>query len=332
MDSAGISLHAIQADFPWRYYRDRPIDPVAATVDWRQRLHGLERYARAKEVRYHLTVNSESGYNSAREFAEDSLAYLDAYLAAGGAPDAVLVQSWYPHPKELLPETKPYTQAWLAIQFLNRFEALGEGAQPVAAPPLVERDLDRSEAKALCHLLEHLDAERHADAIGLAKRDWLEQAKDPAVEEAAALLLSLRETASSALVDDPHVGVVLGDGDRAWLARTGQRQLQRAGPRRCRVELINSGSDTRRVTAWVEGAGLGVMKPVWIPSGSSRWVLVDLPLFKDDERTVVLQVGEPDTASGIARVYIPISDADGPAGNAPAPSDETRVVDCRPEP
>ena len=42
---------------------------------------------------------------------------------------------------------------------------------------------------------------------------------------------------------------------------------------------------------------------------------MDLPPFKDDDRTVMFRVGEPDAEGGVAQVSIPLSDADLPAGN-----------------
>lgn len=303
---AGLEIHAIQGDFPWRYYNQKPVNAIAATVDWPQRILELERYARDKGVGFNLVVNSETGYLSAAAFARDTLQYLDAYLADGGRPDHFAVQSWYPHPAQLLPESDPEACAWLAARFIERLHAIHAGDPPKPSAPQ-PTPLDRAEPEALLSLLEFLDPAAHGRLAPQVSERWLSHKEDPPVAVAAAELLGLREAAARASAGLPKATVVIGDQD-ARLAN-GQNPLPppaAGSPTRWLVEVPSIASGSRLITAWVDGSDSTPMAPVWVARGMSSLlaVEVDPALVKDDAITLCL--GEP--GSETQKVAIPVGD------------------------
>jgi creatinine amidohydrolase len=80
-----------------------------------------------------LIVNSEAGGNTSDEaFCNDTLAFVDAYRAAGGSPKRWIVQSWYLHPKQVVPESEPHTMTALVravIEKLHREPPATEGGE-----------------------------------------------------------------------------------------------------------------------------------------------------------------------------------------------------------
>jgi hypothetical protein len=65
----------------------------------------LEQALRGHGLRFGLIYNSEAGGTAGDEpFHDQTLAALLSYQAAGGNPDDVIVQSWYPYPSAMVPE------------------------------------------------------------------------------------------------------------------------------------------------------------------------------------------------------------------------------------
>jgi hypothetical protein len=302
---AGQEIHAIQGDFPWRYYNESPTNAVAATVDWPGRIRELERYARQKGTGFNLVTNSETGYLSAEAFARDSLKYLDTYLADGGRPDHFVVQSWYPHPERLLPESDPDSCAWLCARFIERLGQINAGSVPVSAPRVRTR-LDRAEPEGLLSLLKFLDPAAHQRLAPQAGKAWLHHPEDPPVATAAKQLLALREAVARASAGKPRLTVVL-DHHEVRLGR-GQPPLPAPAsgqPVQWMIQAASVAPGSKEITAWVDGSSAAPMAPVWVASGS--WVLlaatVDPALVRDG--TVTLCVGKP--GGEVQKVAIPLA-------------------------
>lgn len=298
-----LELHAIQADFPWRYYLEKSSDPVSATVNWRARLSELEKYARRKDARFNLVLNSESGYLSAKQFSEDSLRYLDGYLANGGQPDAVLVQSWYPHPKDVLPVTETYTSGWLAGQFIDRLREFDSGKTPIAAPPPVVREFNRSEASGLCHLMEFLEPEATKEIIQKAKSRWLELPVDPPAAQAAEVLTNLRIRAATIQKKHPNWVVVYKENNQCKLKSANPTQLNSMDSKVV-LEVVNLTKTSKQLTAWIDHHRHRSMKPVWIPPSGSRLIAVDLDSEELDPSSFSLNLGLPESDSAPASLTL----------------------------
>ncbi len=273
VQKADQSIHAIQGDFPWRYFSEQPTDAIAATVNWPGRILQLEAYARSKGTRFNLVANSETGYVSAQAFAEDSLRYLDAYLAAGGKPDNFVVQSWYPHPKELLPERKPHTGSWLSARFIERLSEIEKGSAVAAEPPK-PRPFDRTEPEALLNLLKHLDPALHGKVAPEVLEKWLNHPADPPASLGGKLLLTLREAVAQAIAAKPKATVLIRDNEAQAALGLPLISLAPGHPQVWIVEVVSAASESAPFTAWVKRAKAEPMAPVWIAPGSSRLLAV----------------------------------------------------------
>jgi len=74
-----------------------------------------------------LIANSErGGMQSDALFAEETQKMVDAYRKAGGRPDRWIVQSWYPNPKRIAPETDPTTMTGLVKAVIERVRTGGQ--------------------------------------------------------------------------------------------------------------------------------------------------------------------------------------------------------------
>lgn len=292
VQKSGLAIQAIQADFPWRYFAEQPPDAIAATVDWPGRLIQLEQYARGKGVNFHLTANSETGYVSAQAFSEDSLNYLDAYLAIGGKPDRFVVQSWYPYPEELLPESKPYTGTWLAAHFIERLREIQTGT-PVAADLRKPRPFDRTEPEALLHLLKYLNPTVWKKLAPTILEKWLENKEDPPASLASQQLQSLREAAASAIAGKSKATVVIRDDGAQTAMGMAPMQLVPGSSNKWIVEIVCGTSKSELATVWVNQSTEEPMTPVWLSSGSSRLLVVNVNPARAKNGIVVLCIGKP---------------------------------------
>ena len=83
-------------------------------VNWVRRIRDYEDFARGSGLEFNLIANSEQGgKTSGRAFAERTLKMVDAYVKAGGKPTRYIIQSWYPHPTKVVPETEADTMTGL---------------------------------------------------------------------------------------------------------------------------------------------------------------------------------------------------------------------------
>lgn len=113
----GEHLDFVHADSPYDYNQAHP-------TGW-QKLRAWQDSVRLRGIRFGLTYNSDvGGATSDQMFHQSSLAALDAFLAVGGAPDDFILQSWYPYPMSMAPETTPYTFTYLVKHFIARYDIL----------------------------------------------------------------------------------------------------------------------------------------------------------------------------------------------------------------
>jgi hypothetical protein len=131
LKAANIPLAGVTVDNPYDYLVGEHSsvnlkDP--RTVDWLGRVRAYEDFARAQGLQFNLIVNSErGGHASAETFYADTLKMVETYRKAGGQPTRWFVQSWYPHPTQIVPETAPHSLTALAKAVI---EAVGSGVAP----------------------------------------------------------------------------------------------------------------------------------------------------------------------------------------------------------
>jgi len=129
LKAAGLPLAGVTIDNPCDYLIGEHFSvnlKPATTVDWLKRVRAYEDRSRAEGLEVNLIVNSErGGMQSDALFAEETLKMVDAYLKAGGRPDRWIVQSWYPYPKRVLPETDPTTLTGLVKAVMERVRRQG---------------------------------------------------------------------------------------------------------------------------------------------------------------------------------------------------------------
>lgn len=125
--NAGLPLSGATIDNPYDYLIGEHSSvnlPDPRSVDWLARVRAYEDRCRAEGLEVNLIVNSERGGTQSDErFCRETLQMVDAYLKAGGRPTRWFVQTWYPHPKRMVPETDPSTMTGLAKAVIQRVRA-----------------------------------------------------------------------------------------------------------------------------------------------------------------------------------------------------------------
>jgi hypothetical protein len=131
--SAGAPFAGLVVDNPLDYATGtRPSNQPGEVVgvDWMRRLVDLEATARGHGLEVRLIVNCETSATgpeaSDAAYAAATLEYVERYLAAGGQPDAWVVESWYPRPERWLPESDPSTMAGIGLAVLGRVQRATE--------------------------------------------------------------------------------------------------------------------------------------------------------------------------------------------------------------
>ncbi|NLI00554.1 MAG: hypothetical protein GX446_13800 [Chthonomonadales bacterium] len=126
--AAGLPLTGVTLDNPYDYLIGEHFSvnlKPATTVDWLKRVRAYEDRSRAEGLEVNLIVNSErGGQKSDALFAEETLKMVDTYLKAGGRPNRWIVQSWYPHPERIVPETDPTTLTGLVKAVIERVRSV----------------------------------------------------------------------------------------------------------------------------------------------------------------------------------------------------------------
>jgi hypothetical protein len=124
LKAAEISVDGVTVDNPYDYLTGahRSVNlPDPTSVDWLGRVRSYEDFARQNGLTFNLIVNSERGGNeSDQRFYRETLQMVDTYLKAGGKPTRWFVQSWYPYPKKMTPESAPHSMTALVKAVIGR--------------------------------------------------------------------------------------------------------------------------------------------------------------------------------------------------------------------
>lgn len=137
LKAAGIPLSGVTIDNPYDYLLGEHSsvnlkDPKS--VDWLKRVRAYEDRCRAEGLEVNLIVNSERGGHESDElFYRETLRMVDTYRTAGGRPTRWFVQSWYPHPKQIVPETAPHSMSALVKAAIERVRS--DKATDTDTPP-----------------------------------------------------------------------------------------------------------------------------------------------------------------------------------------------------
>jgi hypothetical protein len=124
LKAAGVTLDGVTVDNPYGYLTGthRSVNLTDPTsVDWLGRVRSYEDFARENGLTFNLIVNSERGGQESDElFYQETLQMVDVYLRAGGKPTRWFVQSWYPYPKQMTPESAPHSMTALVSAVIQR--------------------------------------------------------------------------------------------------------------------------------------------------------------------------------------------------------------------
>ena len=106
LQQEGTTIDFFHADSPYSYNERTP-------NGW-DKLKALQDFARGYGLRFGVIFNSEEGGQKGdKTFYTETLQGMNEFAAVGGAPDDVIIQSWYTYPVLALPETQPYTFMYL---------------------------------------------------------------------------------------------------------------------------------------------------------------------------------------------------------------------------
>lgn len=142
--AAEIPLDGVTVDNPYEYLVGdrRSVNlPDPKSVDWLGRVRSYEEFAREQGLTFNLIVNSElGGHESDERFFRDTLQMVDVYRRAGGRPTRWFVQSWYPHPKQMEPETAPHSMTALVRSVIERVRDAAVVSPELPAVPGDQRE------------------------------------------------------------------------------------------------------------------------------------------------------------------------------------------------
>ncbi|MBI2841426.1 MAG: hypothetical protein HYX75_24175 [Acidobacteria bacterium] len=123
LEERGEELQFVYADSPYEY------NESTVTQGWKK-LAELENYVHSVGLRFGLVFNSGvGGETSGKLFYEHVMAGWPKYQAVGGNPDEIGVWSWYPNPKQNIPETKPYTFTYTCKKFFQQVDSSWTAAE-----------------------------------------------------------------------------------------------------------------------------------------------------------------------------------------------------------
>jgi hypothetical protein len=126
--TGGERIEFFQADSPYDWTELHP-------AGW-EKLLLLELELRRRGISFSLIYNSEAGGTTSDEaYYVETLAALDTHWSKGGRSDHLVVQSWYPMPSRMGPETEAFTFANLMRDFMTRAEELTAGTPGSRASP-----------------------------------------------------------------------------------------------------------------------------------------------------------------------------------------------------
>ena len=113
------------ADCPYEYSRDYPnaSAPIPGNAGF-LKLQDTSLLVRNLSLKVAKTFNSgEGGQTSDRAFFQDTM---HDWMHGGQGRDwwdAIMVETWYKHPADAIPETKPYTTAYTALSVFETVHA-----------------------------------------------------------------------------------------------------------------------------------------------------------------------------------------------------------------
>lgn len=209
--AAGLEVAGVTVDNPYEYAVGEHAsvklkDP--GKVDWIKRIRAYEDFARSRGLEFNFIANSErGGQTSDRAFYERTLKMLDAYVAAGGRPTRYVIQSWYPFPKTLVPETAPHSMtALVRAAILKLHPQTRPKADPAGAKALYERGLAIQRGGDVAGGIRHFYLALQADpdcAAALNHFAWLRATdKDPKLRDGAEAVRMAERACKVALAAD----------------------------------------------------------------------------------------------------------------------------------
>lgn len=108
----GVKLDMLQPEYSY--------SRIEATPNGWEKLKAMEAYCYERGMDFIFLFNDhEGGRKSDQKFHENVIHYLNEVQKNGLNPSMGTLQSWYPYPKEELPETRPHTFTHLAKEFIE---------------------------------------------------------------------------------------------------------------------------------------------------------------------------------------------------------------------
>jgi hypothetical protein len=139
--AADIPLEGMTVDNPYDYLIGEHFSvnlPDPKAINWLERVRDYEDFARGQGLSFNLIVNSQrGGHESDERFFRETLAMTDLYLRHRGRPTRWFVQSWYPFPKQMVPETALHSMTALVKAVIERVrdDATDHAPQRSDLPP-----------------------------------------------------------------------------------------------------------------------------------------------------------------------------------------------------
>jgi hypothetical protein len=124
VDKVDLKFAGATVDNPYEYLvgiqKSRHLDDPGK-IDWVKRVRDYEDFCRSRGIPFNLIINSQEGGNTSDEmFYKRTLKMLDVYMQAGGKPDRYIIQSWYPYPEAIAPETEAYSMTALVKAVIQK--------------------------------------------------------------------------------------------------------------------------------------------------------------------------------------------------------------------
>lgn len=141
---------------------------IEATPNGWEKLKAMETYCYDRGMDFIFLFNDhEGGTKSDQEFHDNVIHCLNEVQKNGLNPSMGTLQSWYPHPKEELPESKPYTFMHLAKEFA---EINNNGQWTGAARARIVELFDTKNRALKCEILSVGDDYVEVKAVVNGKR------------------------------------------------------------------------------------------------------------------------------------------------------------------
>ena len=117
-NAAGVPFTGSTVDNPYDYAIGEASSnqySLIRDIDFMLRLRDLEEYVEGQGLEFNMIYNSARAGNqssgSNQLYHDETLAFIDAHIAYGATPLRYMIQSWYYHPTQWVPEISGYTKA-----------------------------------------------------------------------------------------------------------------------------------------------------------------------------------------------------------------------------